>query len=200
MTFRTWRGRVFIGTSADGMIARANGQLEWLTDPPVRPHDVAPTNARPARTWETFFPTIDAIIMGRATYESVLGFDDWPFEGKKVVVLTSRSDIQDRRVLTTASVDDAVLKLNELDAREVYIDGGRTIQSFLRAGLVDELTLSIAPVILGSGRSLFGTLDADVHLTVRGSHATDDGLVRTTYDVVAAAENGLRPGVSTASR
>jgi dihydrofolate reductase len=187
MTSRNWRGRVFIGTSADGKIARDDGTLEWLTDPPIRHHDVATTTDRPALVWETFFETVDAIVMGRATYESVLGFGEWPFEGRHVLVLTSGSDIVDSRVRAAASIEHVIRLLEELGARDVYIDGGRTIQSFLRAGLVDELTLSVAPVILGSGRSLFGELDADVLLTVRGSHATDDGLVRTTYDVVTAS-------------
>lgn len=185
MTSRNWRGRVFIGTSADGKIARDDGSLEWLTDPPARHHDVPTTADRPALVWETFFETVDAIVMGRATYDSVLGFGEWPFEGRHVLVLTARSVIEDPRVRTASSIDDVTRLLDELGARDVYIDGGRTIQSFLRAGLVDELTLSVAPIILGSGRSLFGELDEDVLLTVRGSHATDDGLVRTTYDVVA---------------
>lgn len=183
MTSRPWRGRVFIGTSADGHIAREDGTLEWLTDPVVRPHDVAASNERPALVWETFFPDIDAIVMGRATYESVLGFGEWPFDGRHVIVLTTHDDLADPRVRTASSLDDADRVLRELGAREVYLDGGRAIQSFLRAGMVDELTISVAPILIGSGRRLFGDLDSDIHLTVRGSHATDDGLVRTTYEV-----------------
>jgi dihydrofolate reductase len=186
MTSRHWRGRVFIGTSVDGKIAHDDGTIEWLTDPPLRRHEVGTQNDHPALVWETFFPAVDAIVMGRATYDSVLSFGEWPFEGKHVIVLTTRSDIEDPRVNVARSIAAATRVLEELDAREVYIDGGRTIQSFLRAGLVDELTLSVAPVILGSGRPLFGDLDADVLLTVRGSHATDDGLVRTTYNVAKA--------------
>ncbi|WP_254775139.1 dihydrofolate reductase family protein [Microbacterium hydrocarbonoxydans] len=98
MTSRNWRGRVFIGTSADGKIARDDGSLEWLTDPPARHHDVPTTADRPALVWETFFETVDAIVMGRATYDSVLGFGEWPFEGRHVLVLTTRSVIEDPRV------------------------------------------------------------------------------------------------------
>jgi dihydrofolate reductase len=186
MTARPWRGRVFIGTSADGYIARIDGTLDWLTDPDPRPHDVDPEPARPALVWETFFPTIDTIVMGRATYDTVLGFPDWPFHGKRVVVLTTRGDLVDPRVDVATSVADAAERLSRLGAREVYIDGGRTIQAFLRAGYVDELTVSIAPVLLGGGRSLFGDLDGDLPLVLRGAHATDDGLLRATYDVVRA--------------
>ena len=184
MTPRPWRGRVFIGTSADGRIARDDGSLEWLTDLPSRAHDVDRDPARPALVWETFFAEVDAIVMGRATYDSVLGFGEWPFDGRHVVVLTTRDDLDDPRIRTASSVDDAVRVLGELGARDVYVDGGRTIRAFLRADLIDELTISVAPVVLGAGRPLFGELAADLHLVVRGSHATDDGLVRTTYDVV----------------
>jgi dihydrofolate reductase len=184
MTARTWRGRVFIGTSLDGYIAREDGSIGWLTDPPVRAHHVAASAERPALVWETFEPTVDTILMGRATYDTVLGFGEWPFDGKRVLVLTTRDDLDDPRVVPVASVDDAVRRLTELGAEEVYLDGGRTIHSFLRAGLVDEITVSVAPVLLGAGRSLFGALDADVLLTLRGLHATADGLVRSTYDVV----------------
>jgi dihydrofolate reductase len=184
MTSRTWRGRVFIGTSVDGRIARDDGTLEWLTDLPARGHDVDASPGRRALEWETFFPSVDAIVMGRATYDSVLGFGEWPFEGRHVVVLTTRDDVDDPRVRTAASIDDAVRALEQLGARDVYVDGGRTIQGFLREDLVDEITISVAPVVLGAGRSLFGALDADLHLVVRGSHASADGLVRTTYEVV----------------
>ena len=184
MTARTWRGRVFIGTSVDGKIAREDGTLEWLTDLPARQHKVGTSAAHPALIWTTFYKTVDAIVMGRATYDTILGFGEWPFDGTHVIVLTTRGHIDDSRVRTAESIEEATHLLDALGVHDVYIDGGRTIQTFLRAGLVDELTISVAPIVLGSGRALFGALDTELHLTVRGSHATDDGLVRTTYDVV----------------
>lgn len=183
MSPRTWRGRVFIGTSVDGKIAREDGTLEWLTDPPAQRHDIPSENDRPALIWETFYPDVDAIVMGRSTYDSVLGLGEWPFEGKHVLALTRRHDLDDPRIRPVASIDAAVELLNELGVSDVYVDGGRTIQSFLHAGLVDEITISIAPVLIGSGRALFGSLDSDVLLTLRGTHATEDGLVRITYEV-----------------
>lgn len=181
---RTWRGRVFIGTSVDGKIARDDGTLDWLTDLPARHHNINAAIEHPALVWNTFIGKIDAIVMGRATYETVNGFDQWPFEGMQVVVLTTRGQLGDPRVQVAGSVEEASRLLDVLGVQDVYIDGGRTIQAFLRADLVDELTISVAPVVLGAGRSLFGELDAELQLVVRGSHATDDGLVRTTYEVV----------------
>jgi dihydrofolate reductase len=179
---RTWTGCVFIGTSLDGFIARPDGDLDWLTEPAERPH-AAESTTHPALVWETFFPTVDTLVMGRSTYETVLGFEEWPFEGKRVIVL-STTVAADDRVAVVRSIDEARELLDAEAAERVYIDGGRTIQSFLAAGLVDELTVSIAPILIGRGARLFGELTEDVRLTLRGHHSSEgDGLVRVTYDV-----------------
>lgn len=179
----TWRGCVFIGTSLDGYIAKADGDLAWLTDPEPRPH-AAEQTSHPALVWETFFPTVDVLVLGRGTYAAVLGFDSWPFAGKDVVVLSSTLPQSDPRVTVVRTLDEARRLLDERQAKRVYVDGGQTIRTFLAAGLVDEITLSIAPVILGGGVRLFGETNRDVLLTLRGHHSTaDDGLLRVTYDV-----------------
>ncbi|MBZ4487478.1 dihydrofolate reductase family protein [Microbacterium sp. cx-55] len=179
---RTWRGCVFIGTSLDGYIAGPDGDLAWLTDPEPREHRTE-EGTHPALVWETFFPSVDALVIGRATYDTVSGFDEWPFEGKNVIVLSTTLDASDHAQIVR-SVDEASAALSRIDAERVYVDGGRTIQSFLSAGLVDEITVSIAPVLLGRGTRLFGELDRDVLLPLRGHHSTaGDGLVRVTYDV-----------------
>lgn len=186
-TDRTWRGCVFIGTSLDGYIARPDGDLVWLTNPPARPH-VTDSTAHPALEWETFYPTVDTLIMGRSTYETVLGFDIWPFEGKRVIVLSTSLPDTDR-VAVVHSVHEAHQLLEAEGAARVYVDGGRTIQAFLAAGFIDEVTVSIAPVLLGRGHRLFGDLDKDVLLTLRGHHSTHDGgLLRATYDVYRVAD------------
>lgn len=179
---RTWRGCVFIGTSLDGYIARPDGDLAWLTNPSPRPH-VTDSTAHPALEWETFFPSVDALVMGRSTYETVLGFGSWPFENKRVIVLSTTLE-RNHHVHVVRSVQEAHKLLEDDHAGRVYIDGGRTIQAFLAAGLVDEITVAIAPVLLGQGHRLFGDLDQDVLLTLRGHHSTPDGgLLRATYDV-----------------
>ena len=179
---RSWIGCVFIGTSLDGFIARPSGDLDWLTNPATRPHTTDVT-AHPALTWETFFPTIDTLVMGRSTYETVLGFDSWPFHEKRVIVLSTTTEADDR-VEVARSVEEASGMLDAGGASRVYIDGGRTIQAFLTTGLVDEITVSIAPVLIGQGHRLFGDLAKDVTLTLRGHHSSEgDGLLRVTYDV-----------------
>jgi dihydrofolate reductase len=179
---RNWKGCVFIGTSLDGFIARTDGDLDWLTAPNPRPHKTG-TPEHAALTWETFFPTIDTLVMGRTTFETVQGFDSWPFEGKRVIVLSTTLEPDDR-VEIARTVDEAADMLEAGAATRVYVDGGRTIQSFLAQGLIDEMTVSIAPVLIGRGHRLFGDLADDVQLTVRGHHSSEgDGLLRVTYDV-----------------
>lgn len=181
----SWHGCVFIGMSLDGFIARPDGELGWLTELAPRGHAADPRGEHPALDWESFFSCIDTLVMGRSTYDTIRGFEEWPFVGKRVVVLSTTLEPGDERVAIAGSLDDAVRLLDEQGAERVYIDGGKTIQAFLRAGLVDEVTVSIAPVLIGSGARLFGDLDADVLLRLRGTHATpEDGLVRITYDVV----------------
>ncbi|VXB38114.1 Dihydrofolate reductase [Plantibacter sp. T3] len=182
---RSWHGCVFIGVSLDGYIAKPDGDLGWLTELEPRGHAADAPRRHPALDWDSFFPTIDTLVMGRTTYDTVLGFGEWPFDGKRVVVLSTTLEAGDDRITVAGSVDEAAALLDEAGAGRVYIDGGRTIQAFLGAGLVDEITVSVAPVLIGSGARLFGDLDADVRLRLRGTHATrEDGLVRITYDVL----------------
>lgn len=181
---RTWRGCVFVGVSLDGLIARPNSDLDWLTDPPLgRPHrDI--TSSRHGLEWPTFIPGVDHILMGRATYEKVLTFDEWPYGDKAVIVLgTTPVARSDRRVLSASSLTEATRMLADRDARNVYIDGGRTVQSCLAADLVDEITVAFAPVLIGDGIPLFGALHGDILLTLEGTHATAGGMVHVTYSV-----------------
>lgn len=180
---KSWTGRVFIGVSLDGYIARPDGDIAWLTDPPAREH--APLqSSRAAQSWETFFPAVDHIVMGRGTYEKVCAFDGWPYSDKTVLVLsTTLPAHDDDRVTVVRTVDDACRALERDHAEQVYVDGGRVIQDFLRHGLIDELTVSHAPVLIGAGLPLFGALAQDVHLTLVASHADEGGMVHSTYRV-----------------
>lgn len=174
---------MFIGTSLDGRIARPDGDLGWLTDPPSGRQHAQITTDRRAQEWDTFFPGVDAMIMGRHTYETVLGFGEWPYTGKHVLVISSGLQTDDERVRVVRDLDEAASVLAELDARDVYVDGGITIQSALRRGWIDEITVGVAPVLIGAGALLFGDLDDNVLLELVGVHATDSGMVNTTYRV-----------------
>lgn len=180
---RTWRGRVFVGASLDGYIARIDSDIDWLTNPPEGRRHARVVSDRHALEWDTFYPDVDHLVMGRGTYEKVLTFSDWPYCGRQVIILSSTVGTDDDRVTVARTVEQVQALLHERQAVSVYIDGGKTIQTFLTAGLVDEITIGFAPVLIGSGLRLFGYLDHDVHLTLRATHASSGGMVHVTYDV-----------------
>lgn len=180
---RAWTGRVFIGASLDGFIARPNGDIDWLTDPAPGPSHASITSSKDAAGWETFFPSVDHLVMGRGTYEKVLTFGEWPYEGKRVVVLSTTIETNDDRISIARTLDAATRALQESAADQVYVDGGKVIQTFLRADLIDEISIGWAPVLLGSGLPLFGLLDADVQLSLVASNTSAGGMVHATYQV-----------------
>ena len=170
------RASVFIGTSLDGFIARANGDFDFL---PAEPEE---------HGYEAFFASVDALVIGRGTFETVLAFPTWPYGEKRVVVLSSRPlDLSKVRggVVDQMSGDprDIVAKLDAQGVKHAYIDGGDTIQRFLRAGLIQRLIITRVPVLIGQGRPLFGPLDADVKLRHVSTRTYPSGLVPSEYAI-----------------
>ena len=173
------RGLVHVATSADGFIARADGSVDWLeVDDGNEDYGFA-----------AFMDSIDALVMGRNTYDTVLAFGEWHYGDKPVIVLTNRPvepPLSPIAVVEAISLSPVELAA-ELDRRgidQVYVDGGQTIQSFLEAGLIDRLTITTIPVLLGSGIPLFGPSEDDVQLRLVSVAPFTNGLVQTTYDVV----------------
>ena len=170
---------VFIGTSVDGFIARLDGRLDFLPEGGGEPHG-----------YNEFIAGIDAIVMGRKTFETVLGFPEWPYGKKRIVVLSSqRINLSAARgaVVEQMSGDPAeiVAKLAGSGARDLYIDGGITIQRFLRAGLIQRLIITRVPVLIGEGISLFGSLPGDVRLLHIATQQYPSGLVKSEYQIAA---------------
>jgi dihydrofolate reductase len=168
---------VFIGTSLDGFIARRNGALDFLPESP-EPHG-----------YEEFFASVDALVIGRKTFETVLGFGDWPYGKKRVIVLSSQpldfSGVKDGHVEQMAeSPAEIVAKLAATGAHNLYIDGGITIQRFLRAGLIQRLIITRVPVLIGEGIPLFGSLPGDVRLRHVATQHYASGLVKSEYEVL----------------
>jgi dihydrofolate reductase len=181
---RAWRGRVFVGVSLDGFIARPDSDLDWLDAPSEIAHEQIVSDRR-ALEWDTFRPNIDHFVMGRGTYEKALTFDRWPYPDEQVLLLSKTAPASaDPRVTVVRSVEDAVKLLEERNAREVYVDGGITVQAFLEADLIDEITIAVAPVLIGAGIPLFGALSHDIQLRLTGTHAGDGGMTHATYSVV----------------
>jgi len=182
---RSWRGCVFIGASVDGYIARPDGDMAWLTDPPeLHGHSRGQPGSGGPTDYATFMATVDQLVMGRGTYEKILTFDGWPYAAKQVIVLSrTLPPAGDDRITVTRSLPEAVALLAARGARGVYIDGGKVIQEFLRNDLVDEITISRAPVLIGNGLPLFGRLGADVQLVHAGTTSSDSGMTSSLYYV-----------------
>jgi dihydrofolate reductase len=180
---RGWTGRVFIGASLDGFIARPDGEIDWLTNHAPGPRHASITSSTAALGWETFFPDIDHIVTGRGTYEKVLTFDAWPYGSKRVIVLSTTLAADDARITVARSMEEALNQLTESAADQVYVDGGKVIQAFLRADLIDEISIGWAPVLIGDGLPLFGFLNHDIQLSLSATNASDSGMVHATYAV-----------------
>ena len=181
---RQWRGVVFIATSVDGFIARKDDDIGWLTDPDSSISHMTEIGAGTAGNYDEMRTRVDHLVMGRGTYEKVLTFDAWPFDNIPVVVLSSsiRQGV-DTRVTVVRSVAECVELLDERRSKGVYVDGGKTIQAFLDADLIDEITITRAPVLIGSGIPLFGALRGDVHLSLQAV-AAKEGYLHARYEVV----------------
>jgi dihydrofolate reductase len=180
---RGWTGRVFIGASLDGFIARPDGKIDWLTNPAPGPRHANVTSNKAALGWETFFPGIDHIVTGRGTYEKVLTFDVWPYGSKRVIVLSTTLATDDSRITVARSVEEVLRELTESAADQVYVDGGKVIQAFLRADLIDEISIGWAPILIGDGLPLFGFLYHDIQLSLVATNASDSGMIHATYAV-----------------
>jgi dihydrofolate reductase len=167
---------VFIGTSVDGFIARKNDDLDFL------PEDCEPHG------YTEFIASVDAIVIGRKSFEKVLTFGSWPYGEKRVVVLSSRP--VDLSVVRGGVVEqmagepaEIVAQLAARGVHNLYIDGGVTIQRFLRAGMIQRLIITRVPVLIGEGVPLFGTLTHDVRLRHVATRHYPSGLVQSEYEV-----------------
>ena len=168
---------VFIGTSLDGFIARPNGDLDFLPPGGGEPHG-----------YNEFIASVDALVIGRKTFETVLAMSLWPYGNKRVVVLSSKP--VDLSAVVGGTVEqmsgspaEIVSRLAASGAQHLYIDGGITIQQFLRAGLIQRLIITRVPVLIGDGIPLFGTLPGDIRLRHIATKHYPSGLVSSEYQV-----------------
>lgn len=170
--------KVFIATSIDGYIADREGGLDWL-------HSI-PNPEQLDMGYNEFINGVDAILMGRTTFETVCGFDcPWPYT-KPVFVLSKTLNempeaYQDKVQLIQGDLYEVIKQINDKGYRRLYIDGGRTIQSFLREDMIDELTVTTIPVILGGGSPLFGHTEAALGFELISTQVFLDNIIQSHY-------------------
>lgn len=167
------RCSVFVATSLDGYLARPDGTFDFLSVVEREGEDYG---------FADFFATIDALVIGRNTYETALAFPEWPYAGKRCIVLTHRETPSVHGEQFFAGEPEALLEQLALaGAQRLYVDGGAVIRAFLAANLLDDLTLSIVPLLLGRGISLFGEEVPEQRLTLQSCKAYESGLVQLCY-------------------
>ncbi len=181
------RASVFIATSLDGFISRKDGSIDWLDEA----NALVPAGEDCG--YKAFADSVDVLVMGRNTFERVLTFDPWPYGDKRVVVMSSRgveihADLTKTVSYSAEAPDVLMRRLESEGARHLYVDGGITIQRFLAAGLINEITITLIPVLLGEGRPLFGPLEKDVRLKLMGAKNYEFGFVQVRYGVNVASK------------
>ncbi len=169
---------VFVGTSLDGFIARHNGEYDFLPADGGEPHG-----------YNEFIATVDALVIGRKTFEIVLALPEWPYGNRQVIVLSSRpldlSTVREGRVeQMSGSPAEIISALSARRVKHVYVDGGITVQGFLCAGLVQRITITRVPILIGDGISLFGSLPHDIQLRHIATQSYVSGLVKSEYEIV----------------
>lgn len=171
---------VFVGVSVDGFIARADGGLDWL-----------PSDAE-EHGYEAFIASVDALVIGRHTFEKVLTFDSWPYGEKLVFVLSTHAlapaPAGARVEHLTGTPSEITSQLAVRGLGHIYVDGGITVQRFLDAGLIQRLIITRVPVLIGSGIPLFGATRRDIPLKHVATRQYASGLVQSEYEVVAPTE------------
>lgn len=186
-TQRPWEATVFSGLSVDGFIARLDHDITWLEEHPPASHAPGIPNPQ-VPDFEGLMETCDHMVMGRATFQKVLDMGFWPYGPLQVIVLSSTlTGPQPHGALVATDLPHVLALLAERDARQVYVDGGRTVQTFLAAGLVDHIVVNYLPVLIGTGIRLFGALPHDLHLMHRATSTTDSGVVSSAYQVLHSA-------------
>jgi dihydrofolate reductase len=170
--------KLFIATTIDGFIARENNSLDWLTElPNPNKHDYG---------YNEFISTIDTVIMGRRTYEEILGFDvDWPYPHYNTFVVTSNSSFKAKTKNTNIlyNIDKlSIASLKSKSKKNIWIvGGGKIITAFLNHNAVDEMLLTIIPIILGKGIRLFPDAPKETNFKLIQAESFDTGLVNLTY-------------------
>ncbi|MEJ1991030.1 MAG: dihydrofolate reductase family protein [Maritimibacter sp.] len=174
-------GHIFMAMSLDGYVAREDFSLDWLMKQKTDGED---------HGYEAFMDSVDGLVMGSGSFRTALTFDAWPYE-KPVVVLSKTlkpedipEDLRDKVSISALAPQQFMASLSEQGWKRAYIDGGKVIQSFMREGLIADMTVTVVPILIGAGKRMFGALDADIDLQLLESKSFPSGLVTSRYKVL----------------
>jgi dihydrofolate reductase len=171
------KASIYIGTSLDGFIAREDGDIEWLEQF---------ADEKAIQAYEEFISKIDAIVIGRGTFEKILTFPSWPYQLDAFLLSTSikqvPANLKDKITLLSMKPKEVMSYLSDKGYSSIYIDGGKVIQEFLKEELIDELIITKLPILIGRGIPLFGHLDFDLRFTHVRTEVHPNGLVRSHYE------------------
>lgn len=180
---------VYIATSVDGFIAREDGSIDWLES---SGNPQADMGDNPDMGFGEFISSVDCIIMGRKTMETLSGFDltpeQWPYKDVQIIALSNTrqsppDNLKDRVEMHSGDIPALIDKLEQQGHRHAYIDGGKTIQTFLRLKLINEMTITRVPVLLGKGKPLFGETAGDIKLEKAQATVFANDFVQLRYQV-----------------
>jgi dihydrofolate reductase len=166
---------VYIAASIDGYIARTDGSLDWLDRVGGFDDDYG---------FQDLLKSIDAVILGRHTYEIAASVVDWPYTGKRIIVLSnSLQTVRQEAELFRGDVSKLILELHKDGIQHIWIDGGKTIAQFLQLHMVDAMTISFIPILLGAGIPLCNPMEKELSCRLISSQSYPSGLVQLRYDL-----------------
>ena len=172
---------VFIATSLDGYIAKPDGDIDWLMD---KRYELEGEGFG----YQELYDACDLLVMGRNSFEKVAGFDEWPYPDKRIVVLSRSSKSLSKEIdsveLFCGSVSELIEMLTLQNSNHIYIDGGKVVQSFIKEGVVTDMTITTIPILLGEGIKLFGALSEEKHLKLISAKGYENGFVQSKYEVL----------------
>lgn len=170
----------FLALTPDGYIAGKDGSIDYLDRFQDGTEDAG---------YGQYFLSIDAILMGRETFETVCKFPEWPYSPKPVYVLSTREvhipeRLSERAFKIKGKPEEVIQKLIDYGYEHIYVDGGKTISSFIRSKLLNEITISFLPLLLGDGIPLFSDLGGEIQMELLSSKQFQSGIVQNIYKFI----------------
>lgn len=167
----------YVASSLDGYIAKKDGDVSWLEELDISMEDAG---------YDEFFSTVDALVMGRKTYEMIVSFGQWPYGDKPVWVCSSNSitPIEGSNLQAGNTPEEAYKTANEMNIKHLWLVGGGSLAaSFLEKNLLTNISLSLMPIILGSGIKLFGNQPSPIKIKKENYNQHESGMVQLDYTI-----------------